>query len=222
MEDHESTDVEVCVEKVYMHPKFHKPDPSLGHDIALVKLAWAPELNERVQTICEANDYELTADSLCVVSGWGKMNPYMDEEGTFTVETQPNLQQARLSVSSSIDDCPYHTNQTFCGGAASSTNSQCAGDIGGPVQCWNGANWVLAGITSFSLGNDGTISCGAYEFPTMFTNVKYFSEWIQGAIDRHNGQSPEYGHANVVKYFLKKILRKCFNFFKIFVVVRMV
>jgi len=61
----------------------------------------------------------------------------------------------------------------FC--AASRKTDSCNGDSGGPLYCslpLDGKNFVLRGLTSWGEG------CGDYKKPGVYTDVKYFMEWI--------------------------------------------
>jgi len=49
----------------------------------------------------------------------------------------------------------------------------CTGDSGGPCLKSIGGEWVLVGIVSWGHG------CGRDGFPGVYTNVRYFEEWIR-------------------------------------------
>ena len=50
----------------------------------------------------------------------------------------------------------------------------CQGDSGGPMVCYNGDGSVyLGGVVSWGIG------CGGYYHPGVYTEVSYFTEWIQ-------------------------------------------
>ena len=49
----------------------------------------------------------------------------------------------------------------------------CQGDSGGPMICYNSdGSGYLGGIVSWGIG------CGGYYHPGVYTEVSYFTEWI--------------------------------------------
>ena len=73
---------------------------------------------------------------------------------------------------------PFEYDETkICAGGQGGKNS-CQGDSGGPLQCpsQNGS-WVLTGIVSF-----GNIDCAKEGYPSIYTKVEKYADWITGLI----------------------------------------
>ena len=187
VEDHsESSQQQICIEKVYLHPEFHKANPELGNDIALVKLAWPAKLSERIQPICLPDkDFSPDYENKCVVTGWGKMDP-LAQKGADV------LQQANVNVVEDKESCAYSNDKIMC--AAGDGKGTCKGDAGGPLSCYDEANqkWVLSGIVSFGMGNGKDKKCNAWNYPSMFTRITHHLDWIRNGIRRHGGGEAEF------------------------------
>lgn len=57
----------------------------------------------------------------------------------------------------------------LCAGYAQGGVDACEGNAGGPLEC----SGQLAGIVSWGIG------CGYAGYPGVYTNVSYYSQWIQ-------------------------------------------
>ncbi|XP_010608892.2 putative serine protease 47 [Fukomys damarensis] len=62
--------------------------------------------------------------------------------------------------------------EMLCVGNFSTGNSICEGDSGGPLVCLQPGAWVLVGLASWGL------DCRHPTFPSVFTRVTYFTDWI--------------------------------------------
>ena len=191
--EQEESEQQACIENIYMHPKWQKDDPESGNDLAIVKLAWPVSLNMHVSPICLApKDFEVMDSDYCVTTGWGKLDPIDN------VERFPALSQARVNVFKSQDTCEYHSDSILCAGDETGAGS-CKGDSGGPLQCFRkqDSKWYLVGITSFNIGDTNDQSCGAYGYPTMFTRVSAYHDWIIGGMHRHGDEDAEFNEWSV-------------------------
>ncbi|XP_048452126.1 chymotrypsin-like elastase family member 2A [Rhincodon typus] len=100
----------------------------------------------------------------------------------------PTLQQALLQV---VDyktcSSPYWWSNTvtedmICAGGDGVT-SGCQGDSGGPLNCQgNDGVWTVHGVVSF-----GPVSCVMERYPTVFTRVSAFIDWIMQTMQQNGG-----------------------------------
>jgi len=159
------------------HPQY---DPvSSDNDIALLRLATAAMLTERVQTVSliSMGDEGLAAPgTLATVTGWGALM-----EGGAGPDV---LYQVSVPVVSN-DDCNTAlgggiTANMLCAGLAEGGKDSCQGDSGGPLVVPDGANWKQAGVVSFGQGCARPNSYGVY------ARVSQYIDWIS----EHTGETP--------------------------------
>lgn len=177
----EENQEQACIEKIYLHPKYDKAQPDKGNDIAIVKLAWPVKLNAHVLPICMADkEFKIQDDDFCTVTGWGKTDPMVDLKSG-------KLQQARVKIMNS-DACAYDSKSILCAG--DNLDGACKGDSGGPLQCYRPSEgkWYLVGLTSFSIGNNNDIKCAAFGYPSMYTRISHYSDWIIGGMSWHGDE----------------------------------
>ncbi|XP_069889465.1 F-box/WD repeat-containing protein 12-like isoform X7 [Dipodomys merriami] len=70
------------------------------------------------------------------------------------------------------NDKSYVHEEMLCAGDFSTGRSICRGDSGGPLVCFHPNIWVLVGLASWGL------DCQHPVYPSVFTRVAYFLEWI--------------------------------------------
>uniref|UniRef100_A0A5F9DUM6 Peptidase S1 domain-containing protein n=1 Tax=Oryctolagus cuniculus TaxID=9986 RepID=A0A5F9DUM6_RABIT len=68
----------------------------------------------------------------------------------------------------------YIHEEMVCVGNSSTAKSICRGDSGGPLVCHLPNTWVLVGLASWGL------DCRHPVYPSVFTRVSYFVDWING------------------------------------------
>nr|KAF6485421.1 hypothetical protein HJG63_010632 [Rousettus aegyptiacus] len=66
---------------------------------------------------------------------------------------------------------PVHE-EMLCAGDFLTGKAICRGDSGGPLVCDLLSSWVLVGLASWGL------DCRHPIYPSVFTNVTYFADWI--------------------------------------------
>ncbi|XP_069463339.1 chymotrypsin-C-like [Ambystoma mexicanum] len=167
----EEGSVAISPEKIIVHEKWSSF--LIINDIALIKLAEAAPLSDKIQPAClpEAEAL-LPNDFPCHVTGWGRLytnGPIAD-----------NLQQAMLPVvdhatCSQRDWWGSNVKPTMVCAGGDGVVSGCNGDSGGPLNC-QGADdkWEVHGIVSFGSG----LSCNLAKKPTVFTRVSAYHNWI--------------------------------------------
>ena len=55
----------------------------------------------------------------------------------------------------------------------------CMGDSGGPLACIHNGKMVIVGIASYTHNDCDAVSPKKYDFPSMFTRVSYYTDWIK-------------------------------------------
>lgn len=177
------------VQQIIVHPNFNKPN-ALENDVAIMFIRGdIPTNRKNVQPI-PLNRQVLSANTVCEVSGWGKIN---------SAQIPNNLMQAVIPiVAQKVCERNYGRlpESMMCAGyMVTGGIDACQGDSGGPLTC----NKVLAGIVSWGTG------CAKPGFPGIYSNVSYFYGWIEQANSTFN-YSNYSGGANLLKAFSSLIL----------------
>ncbi|XP_029496568.2 serine protease 33 [Oncorhynchus nerka] len=157
-------------------------DPSLGQDMALVKLQRPIVWSAYVHPVCLPDAGTLFPGDLpCYITGWGNIRDGVPLSGVGT------LQQVQVPIISSFScQMMYDLNPSekvdirsdmMCAGYQEGGKDSCQGDSGGPLVCQmvNGT-WVQAGVVSFGLG------CAHANNPGVYAKVSTFSSFIQSNI----------------------------------------
>ncbi|XP_071850074.1 uncharacterized protein [Apostichopus japonicus] len=156
---------------------------SVWHDIAILVLKTPiTAFTERVSPACvDRNNVNVEDENLlCYATGWGITQIVSGRRAQW-------LQEARLPIinhqtcnhenvyENSIED------DMFCAGFLEGRVDACKGDSGGPYVCLNTAEdrWFLVGITSWGHG------CALPNKPGVYTNVSYYSQWIDYVIQNY-------------------------------------
>ncbi|CAH2276337.1 ovochymase-1 [Pelobates cultripes] len=154
--DHSIVDVQeqtIPVSNVKIHPKY-KNDGSLSYDIALLYLSKQIDFGSQVQPIClpQAGE-EVEPGTLCISSGWGKVNEY-GELSTIIQEVKlPIIDHFTCSSVLTSMGLPTLHETMLCAGFPDGGKDACQGDSGGPLVCRRRTgSWFLAGCSSWGLG----------------------------------------------------------------------
>ncbi|KAF7245339.1 Ovochymase-2 [Varanus komodoensis] len=173
------------VKQYIMHPDFNTI--TTHSDIALVQLTEPLEFNHYVRPAClPKKDEKLEPSRLCVITGWGIQ--YEDSK------ISRKLHQLEVPVLVSEECQKYYPNhpgglneRIFCAGFPTEGGKDgCTGDSGGPLVCpsEDSSYYTLNGIISWGFG------CGRKGYPGVYTNVAFFTEWIDQHVyrnSRHRG-----------------------------------
>jgi len=105
--------------------------------------------------------------STATVVGWGRTSsggplPNILKKVSVTI-----VSDAQCRASYGEEDI---LDSMLCAGDAD--KDSCQGDSGGPLLCSVGGNLQMCGITSWGIG------CGQAEYPGVYTETSYFSDWI--------------------------------------------
>lgn len=144
----------------------------LQNDIALLKLS-SPLSS--YDSITLDRDSSLSVDTDAWSAGWGNLS--------ITGEQYP---EELYDVSLPLIDCDttsyasYEiTDDMVCAGWMDGSHDTCQGDSGGPLIISDGSGgYQLAGIVSF--GGTSQQSCGAEDYPGVYTKVQSYVDWIEG------------------------------------------
>ncbi|CAF4868822.1 unnamed protein product [Pieris macdunnoughi] len=178
--------VDVAVEEIIPHEDYNASDSNNYNDIALLRLKQSVAFSDFIKPICLPFTDDLMnssyEDRILEVAGWGSIN-------NITPNSTVKL-KAKIPVSRN-ENCKrlYHLHNIsirdtqICAGAGKTNENCCKGDSGGGLfgQTYGirrpgrgyGSNWFLFGIVSFGLS-----PCGTLGYPTVFTRVTAYRDWI--------------------------------------------
>ncbi len=174
--DVNSNETIIGVKQVIKHPFYD--EYTVNNDIALLELS-SPILD--VKTIAIDRGSVLEVKSTSWVAGWGNMST----NSSYPSDFPDNLMEVDLKIidfdlcrDSYSSEGVSLTSNMFCSGYMDGSKDSCQGDSGGPLIIPNGASYELAGIISF--GGSDEQSCGAPNFPGIYTKVQNYVDWIEG------------------------------------------
>uniref|UniRef100_A0A8C0YUL5 tryptase n=1 Tax=Canis lupus familiaris TaxID=9615 RepID=A0A8C0YUL5_CANLF len=180
---HDPADYQVLLgrdipEPDYVHPDFEKRHP-FGSDIVMLQLHLPLNFTPYIAPAClPSPGMQLSGNLSCWITGWGMLSedkqlhsPFRLQEGKVGLvgnELCNVLYRQRLSKSAaySVQD------EMLCAGDFSTGKAICQGDSGGPLVCELPTAWVLVGLASWGF------DCRHPIYPSVFTRVGYFSDWI--------------------------------------------
>ncbi|CAF3541616.1 unnamed protein product [Rotaria sordida] len=173
------------VDRIYLHPKYKGHTDGYVNDIALLKLNKPLNFNDNlyVTPTCiptinasrNISQYPKNGTRLTVI-GWnsirqGKVdifNPLQQREIFVIDNNNP------MCLRSFIDP-----EKQFCTGFLKDGRDPCYGDSGGPILQWMSNRWEQVGIASYS-------RCGIPGYPSIYTRLAYYIDWINSIIISHN------------------------------------
>ncbi|KAE8751978.1 hypothetical protein FOCC_FOCC001141 [Frankliniella occidentalis] len=172
----------LTVEQAMVHAQYD-PQANVGpYDIALLKLKGKAQLNKGVK-IAQLPKANAIPKGKAILSGWGSTSQdgdhpvYPDKLQTldFPVVDFKTCYDYITDISPKEPNPLTDTN--LCVGDLKKTGlSSCSGDSGGPLiqkDGWFGEKTVVVGVVSWGLKN-----CGSIPFPSVFTRVSAYNEWI--------------------------------------------
>ncbi|XP_011504809.1 PREDICTED: chymotrypsin-1-like [Ceratosolen solmsi marchali] len=170
-----STDINIGIahkiQQIFIHPRYtgeHNQDEMFLHDIAIVKLKEAIQLNE-VQNTIEILQRDITENDRGFVLGWGSTS--------FPTLSYPTkMQKVNMNI---VPERLYNNyfnfvlHDTQFGGLNKKGIGLCIGDIGDPLII----DGKLAGLASFSR------PC-ALGVPDVYVKIYYYIDFIRDMINR--------------------------------------
>ncbi|XP_021484057.2 putative serine protease 47 [Meriones unguiculatus] len=165
------------VNHIISHPDFERFH-SFGSDIAMLQLRLPVNLTSYVLPAClPSRDTQLANHTACWITGWGMLSedtkllpPFSLQEGEVGIIDNEfcNALYGRTPDQS----LNYIHEEMLCAGGLSTRKSICRGDSGGPLVCYHISAFVLVGLASWGL------ECRYPVYPSVFTRVPYFTDWI--------------------------------------------
>ncbi|XP_014386189.1 PREDICTED: putative serine protease 47, partial [Myotis brandtii] len=169
----------MSVNRIIMHPDFEKFHP-FGDDIAMLQLHLPVNFTSYISPAClPAPGMLPSRHSSCWITGWGMLSedkqllpPFHLQEGKVgLIENKlcNMLYGQRLGTgkTNSVHE------EMLCAGDILTGKAICQGDSGSPLVCDLLDAWVLVGLASWGL------DCRHPIYPSVFTNVTYFADWIR-------------------------------------------
>jgi len=143
-----------------------------ANDIAIIKLSTPLTFNSFVSAVAlPPAAHEDKAAGNAWVTGWGMTRE--DDNGSYL----PLAQKVQVPI---VTDTACRAalganllDNMVCAGEAG--KDSCTGDAGGPLMCSDTGSPYLCGIVSWGVG------CGRPNLPGAYTEVAYFSSWIESA-----------------------------------------
>jgi len=162
------------IESYSVHEQYDNLQPTVGFDIAILKLAKAVQYNNDIKPICfPCKLPELKSTSICYATGWGRDDPKIKKPSK-------TLKQLQMAIHEDYRSCDFGDDKAgvkICAGSKNRKDDICTGDSGGPLACRESdGKWYLRGVASFVPKEPHCESVAG------FTKVTAFKDWITGKI----------------------------------------
>merc|ERR1712002_120541 len=140
---------------------------SAAHCTVIWDLAEPLEMNDFVAPVPLPEPMK-QSEGDCTVSGWGTLH----SGDSSTPNVLMKVDVPVVADSTCKIEYPFSIAESMlCAGEHG--KDSCQGDSGGPMICYNSdGSGYLGGIVSWGMG------CGGYFHPGVYTEVSYFTEWI--------------------------------------------
>ncbi|XP_055842649.1 transmembrane protease serine 9-like, partial [Episyrphus balteatus] len=159
------------------------------NDIAIVFLDGTVPASNPAINVIPLNREVIPAGTICQVTGWGKTETGLLSEILLTIDV-PILDRKTCSTNygeSTIKD------GMICAGYMDGEKDASNGDSGGPLV----SNNKLIGIVSFGINNSSLTG-----YPGVYTDVRYYVNWIDDTIKRSSASSKSLSYFIVLLVFL--------------------
>ncbi|KAL6030038.1 hypothetical protein STEG23_006806, partial [Scotinomys teguina] len=155
-------------------PFSRSPSSYSSHDIMLIQLHIAAELNKHVQLLQLRSKNYIRDRTKCQVTGWGTTDPdLLKTSDTLQEVTVSIISRKRCNSQSYYNHNPVITRDMICAGDAKGQKDSCQGDSGGPLVC----KGVFHAIVS------GGLKCGIANKPGIYTLLtKKYQSWIKSKL----------------------------------------
>ncbi|KAM4706803.1 trypsin-1-like [Discoglossus pictus] len=167
---HEDSQQILGIQSYHIHPEYHRSGGMPHNDVLLLKLTAKATINRYVKPIyLPASNSDLPTDTLCSVSGWGKIDK--DKTTNKLFETNVTIVSRR--------QCnrffPGLTDSMICAGKINEITDSSQGDSGGPLVC----DGTLHGVVSFGFDHP----------PGVYARVGKYLDWIKKTISEYEDHS---------------------------------
>ncbi len=170
----------VATDAIYIHPLYTTTQGEDG-DIALVHLQKSIENAALIGLSTKKPEPETKTQ----VAGWGNMSTTSLQETDALMEVVLPVIDSEVCKNSYANENMTITDGMICAGYMNGSKDSCQGDSGGPLVVTENGKNVLAGVVSF--GGSAQQSCGAPNFPGVYTSVSNYASWIQKQIVTSSG-----------------------------------
>ncbi|KAH9518430.1 hypothetical protein Btru_016803 [Bulinus truncatus] len=159
------------IDYIVKHPDFVNGD-NYPNDIALLRLSKPTDVSGfDVRHACLPEKERIHREwEECWIMGWGEAKDHVETE---LMELEVNIR--KNSECSARWGWKRILNSHVCVG--NGDRGACNGDSGGPLVCRRNGYHYLAGVTSW-----GVSGCQTTGYPSVFTRVAYYTEWIHDTI----------------------------------------
>lgn len=169
--------IDISIKRAICHQEYVPKSKNQYNDVGLIILSEDAVYSDYIQPICiPLNDFDLPIGTYLYVSGWGK-TPYSSTNSIKLKAKIPIVNSSecnRIYESSKIN----LSNGQICAGGEVGIDS-CRGDSGGPLMFVEKENvFVIYGLVSF-----GTTACGSKGYPSIYTKIGYYLNWIVSNIN---------------------------------------
>ncbi|XP_053401382.1 uncharacterized protein LOC123549404 isoform X2 [Mercenaria mercenaria] len=171
---------------IQIHHQYNRNDLTKGYDVALLKLAFAPNIDKYTRPICLGTEdswqyiLEQGNKAECYITGFGANelyfangdNPEKDlGESRVDIVDKETCRQ-RYKLAGLTEDSVSHDG--VCAQNAKPYQAACYADSGGPLVCRNEiGRWEQFGVASY-----GATACDKF-VPIIYFNVTTQREWIE-------------------------------------------
>ncbi|CAF3227069.1 unnamed protein product [Rotaria sp. Silwood2] len=176
------------VDRIFIHSGYIGEIDLFKNDIAILHLIEPLDLdtNPRITRTCLPSRMNTKEDvmqypsngSMLAVIGWGLLNRLNN------VKPQLMQQLNVYAVHHIHPTCAQYIGRVdvqFCAGVYDGSRGPCNGDSGGPILQWLGDHWEQVGIASYVVRG-----CAAVGYPSVYTRIASFYDWIQWIINPNN------------------------------------
>lgn len=173
------------VKSITTHPQYYAG--ALYNDFAVLILNTPLEIAENVDVVCLPKPNQVTLDSRCYATGWGK--DVFGKKGKYQVilkkidlpvvdnsKCEEKLRTTRLGKF-------FELHRSFMCAGGEPDKDTCKGDGGSPLVCpipGQKDRFYQAGIVAWGIG------CGENNVPGVYANVALFRDWIDEQMRAHN------------------------------------
>lgn len=148
--------------QIIVHPNYNSS--TFANDIALIKLSSPITYGTNRQPVMLRGTYSHISGTSAIVSGWGRR----------TLEDSSSSLSQLYAANVTVQSCTNNKIEVV-----PSTTMSYKGDSGGPLTVSSNSNTILAGIVSHSTSSN---SQGPTAFPTTYTNVGFYYDWIKSYV----------------------------------------
>ncbi|XP_050420458.1 venom protease-like isoform X2 [Adelges cooleyi] len=168
---------DALIEKIIVHESYNVDKYS--NDIALLKLKTPVKFNQHIKPICLPVSSNMRSKTYVkyspTVAGWDS-TPSRQIRNTAMSEVYTPIIDLTVCKSIFANESVVIDNSVFCAGYLIGGNNSCLNGSGNPMMLLKNKQWYVLGITSYDL------KCAERGFPTVFTRVSHFVNWINNKI----------------------------------------